>query len=113
MADTQTLEVNITGREHADAAPARGLWRRLEPTAYGTASVVVLLLVWQFAPYFFPLKAGTRLFFAVPSPVVGTLWNMIVTGTLWAPLGVSAMAFALGLALAILVGLPVGILLGR
>jgi len=38
---------------------------------------------------------------------------MIVTGSLWAPLGVSATAFAIGLALAIVVGLPVGILLGR
>jgi ABC-type nitrate/sulfonate/bicarbonate transport system permease component len=81
--------------------------------AYGTGSIVALLLVWQFLPYFVPMKAGTKLFFAVPSQVVGTLWTMIVTGTLWAPLGVSAMAFALGLALAIVVGLPAGILLGR
>ena len=38
---------------------------------------------------------------------------MIVTGSLWAPLGVSATAFALGLALSIIVGLPLGVLLGR
>ena len=73
----------------------------------------MLLLVWQFWPYFFPLKAGTKLFFAVPSQIGGTLWDMIVTGSLWAPLGVSATAFALGLALSIVVGLPLGILLGR
>ncbi|MFZ2065767.1 MAG: ABC transporter permease [Xanthobacteraceae bacterium] len=113
MADTQTLEAKVAGRERADAAPVRGLWRRLEPTAYGTASILVLLLVWQFWPYFFPLKAGTKLFFAVPSQIGGTLWDMIVTGSLWAPLGVSATAFALGLALSIVVGLPLGILLGR
>lgn len=110
MADTQTLEANVATR--ADAV-GRGLWRRLEPTAYGTGSIVVLLLVWQFVPYFFPLKAGTKLFFAVPSQIIGTLWTMIVTGSLWAPLGVSATAFALGLALSIVVGLPLGILLGR
>ncbi len=113
MAETQTLEVSAAGRERADAAPGRSLWRRLEPMAYGTGSIVLLLLVWQFVPYFFPLKAGTKLFFAVPSQIVGTLWNMIVTGSLWGPLGVSATAFALGLVLAIVVGLPVGILLGR
>ena len=113
MADIQTLEAKVAGRERADAAPVRGLWRRLEPTAYGTASILVLLLVWQFWPYFFPLKAGTKLFFAVPSQIGGTLWDMIVTGSLWAPLGVSATAFALGLALSIVVGLPLGILLGR
>jgi NitT/TauT family transport system permease protein len=113
MADTQTIEANVAGGECTEPAPGRGLWRRLEPTAYGTGSIVVLLLVWQFVPYFFPLKAGTRLFFAVPSQIIGTLWNMIVTGSLWAPLGVSASAFALGLALSIVVGLPLGILLGR
>jgi NitT/TauT family transport system permease protein len=113
MADTQTLGGNVAGRECADAAPVRGLWRRLEPVAYGTSSIVLLLLVWQFVPYFVPLKAGTKLFFTVPSQVLGTLWTMIVTGSLWAPLGVSASAFALGLALAIVVGLPLGILLGR
>ena len=113
MADTQTLEGNVAARERADAAPGRGLWRRLEPVAYGTSSIVLLLLVWQFVPYFVPLKAGTKLFFTVPSQVIGTLWTMIVTGSLWAPLGVSASAFALGLALAIVVGLPLGILLGR
>lgn len=113
MADTQTLEATAAGRERADAAPDRGLWRRLEPAALGTASIVVLLLVWQFVPYFVPLKAGTKLFFTVPSHVIGTLWTMIVTGSLWGPLAVSAWAFALGLALAIVVGLPLGILIGR
>jgi ABC-type nitrate/sulfonate/bicarbonate transport system permease component len=64
-------------------------------------------------PYFMPLKAGTRLFFTVPSRVAATLWQMIVSGSLWAPLGVSATAFAVGLLLAIVVGLPLGILIGR
>ena len=114
MAETQTLEANVARRERSEpAAPSRRLWRRLEPTALGTGSIVVLILVWQFVPYFFPLKAGTRLFFAVPSQIIGTLWDMIVTGSLWAPLGVSATAFAIGLAMAIVVGLPLGILLGR
>ena len=73
----------------------------------------MLLLVWQIVPYFMPLKAGTRLFFTVPSQIAGTLWQMIVSGSLWAPLGVSATAFAVGLLIAILVGLPLGILIGR
>jgi NitT/TauT family transport system permease protein len=49
----------------------------------------------------------------VPSQVAGTLWAMFATGAIWAPLGVSASAFALGLLLAVVVGLPLGILLGR
>lgn len=79
----------------------------------GTGTIIILLLIWQFFPDFVPMKAGTKLFFTVPSQVAGTLWTMFATGTIWAPLGVSASAFALGLALAIVVGLPLGVLLGR
>jgi NitT/TauT family transport system permease protein len=115
MAETQTLDAKVAARDRADeaAAPRRSLWRRIEPTALGTGSIVLLLLVWQVLPYFMPLKAGTKLFFTVPSAVAGTLWRMIATGAIWAPLGVSATAFAIGLGLAIVVGLPLGILLGR
>ena len=115
MAQIQTLDAEVAGRERAEeaAAPRRSLWRRIEPTALGAGSIVLLLLVWQVLPYFMPLKAGTKLFFTVPSEVAGTLWRMIATGALWAPLGVSATAFAIGLGLAIVVGLPLGILLGR
>ena len=114
MADTQTLQAPAAAREHtSDAAPARTLWQRVEPTALGTGSIVVLLLVWQAVPYFVPLKPGTKLFFTVPSQIAGTLWEMFASGSVWAPLGVSATAFAIGLALAIVAGLPLGILLGR
>ncbi len=115
MAETQTIGATVGAREQGDeaAAPARSLWGRMEPSVYGVAGIVVLLLIWQFVPDFVPLKAGTKLFFTVPSAVIGTLWRMFATGSIWAPLGVSATAFALGLGLAILVGLPVGILLGR
>jgi NitT/TauT family transport system permease protein len=59
------------------------------------------------------MKQGTRLFFTVPSRILATLWQMFASGSIWAPLGVSATAFAIGLALAIAAGLPLGILLGR
>jgi NitT/TauT family transport system permease protein len=115
MAEIQTLRpaAAVLDRGEASAVPAPSLWRRIEPAALGMFSIVLLLLVWQFVPYFVPLKAGTKLFFTVPSAVIVTLWRMIVTGTLWAPLGVSATAFGIGLGLAIIVGLPLGILLGR
>ncbi len=113
MADTQTLDARVAALGGADDAPRRSLWRRVEPSAWATMSFVVLLLVWQIVPYFVPLKAGTRLFFTVPSQIAGTLWQMIVSGSLWAPLGVSATAFAIGLLIAIVVGLPLGILVGR
>jgi ABC-type nitrate/sulfonate/bicarbonate transport system permease component len=115
MAESQTLDVRTAALDSADeaAAPARSLWRRIEPAALGTGSIVLLLLAWQFLPDLFPMKVGTKLFFTVPSHVAGTLWRMFATGEIWAPLGVSATAFAIGLGLAIVAGLPLGILLGR
>ncbi len=116
MAETQTLQTPVVAaRDRAEEsdAPARSLWRRMEPWAFGLGSIVVLLLVWQFLPSFVPMKAGTKLFFTVPSHIAGTLWRMFATGSVWAPLGVSATAFAIGLGLAIAAGLPLGILLGR
>jgi len=112
MAEIQLIDASA-GNRIEGAAPRRSLWRRVEPTALGTGSIVVLLLAWQFLPDVFPMKAGTKLFFAVPSQIAGTLWQMFATGSVWAPLGVSATAFGLGLGIAIAVGLPLGILLGR
>jgi NitT/TauT family transport system permease protein len=114
MAEIQAVDIHVATFDPAGAAaPARSLWQRIQPAALGTASIVLLLLVWQFLPYFVPMKEGTKLFFTVPSQIVGTLWSMFATGSIWAPLGVSATAFAIGLAMAIAAGLPLGILLGR
>jgi len=112
MADIPTL-VAPTALDRADGSVAPRLWRRIEPTALGAAGIAVVLALWQFLPQLMPLKPGTRLFFAVPSEIAGTLWQMFATGSIWAPLGVSAGAFALGLVLAIVFGLPLGIVLGR
>lgn len=115
MVEFQAADARLTRSAAASdtAASRRSLWRRIEPTALGAATIVLLLLIWQFLPDLVPMKAGTKLFFTVPSAIAGTLWAMIATGTLWEPLGVSASAFALGLILAIAVGLPLGVLLGR
>ncbi len=115
MTEIQALDIHGAALGRADdvAAPTRSLWRRIEPTALGTGSIVLLLLVWEFLPHFVPMKAGTKLFFAVPSDIAGTLWRMFATGAIWEPLGVSATGFAIGLVFAIVAGLPLGILLGR
>lgn len=115
MAEMQAVDMHGAGPDRADelVAPAGSLWQRIEPTALGAGSIALLLAVWQFLPDFVPMKAGTKLFFTVPSAIAGTLWRMFATGSIWQPLGVSAGAFALGLAVAIVVGLPLGVLLGR
>ena len=114
MTEIQADDLIIAAASPADSdAPRKSVWQRFEPTILGTGTIVLLLLVWQFLPDFVPMKAGTKLFFTVPSHIAGTLWNMFATGSIWKPLGVSASAFAIGLAMAIVVGLPLGVLLGR
>ena len=76
-------------------------------------SIVLMLLLWEALPHLVTLGAGTKMYFTTPSRVSATLWHMIVTGSLWAPLGVSAAGFAVGLLFSIAVGLPLGVLLGR
>jgi ABC-type nitrate/sulfonate/bicarbonate transport system permease component len=115
MTEMQAVDADVgsAGREdHADAPP-KSHWSRLEPTILGAGSIVVLLAVWELLPKLVTLSAGTQLFFTTPSAVASTLWTMFATGSIWAPLKVSASGFALGLGLAIVVALPLGVLLGR
>ena len=114
MTEIQADDLIIAAGSPAGSdAPRKSAWQRFESTILGTGTIFLLLLVWQFLPDFVPMKAGTKLFFTVPSHIAGTLWDMFATGSIWAPLGVSASAFAIGLAMAIVVGLPLGVLLGR
>jgi ABC-type nitrate/sulfonate/bicarbonate transport system permease component len=112
MAETQTLDLDLSAVGSARIATS-AFKQRVESMALGTAVIVVLLIIWELLPYFMPMKQGTRLFFTVPSRIIAKLWQMFASGSIWAPLGVSATAFAIGLALAIAAGLPLGILLGR
>jgi NitT/TauT family transport system permease protein len=114
MNDSTTIGTTIAAPAAEDlAAPAKSLWRRWEAPLLGTGGIVMLIVAWELVPRIFTLSAGTRLFFAPPSQVAGTLWTMFATGTIWGPLGASASGFALGLGLAIAVGLPLGVVLGR
>src|SRR4029077_5741327 len=112
MAETQALDLDLGATGSARVATS-AFKQRVESMALGAAVIILLLIIWELLPYFVPMKQGTRLFFTVPSRILATLWQMFASGTIWAPVGVSATAFSIGLALAIAAGLPVGILLGR
>ncbi len=115
MSQSPALHAEIAAPVPTDDAvvPPGRAWQRLEPTILGTASIVALLLVWELTPHLVTISAGRKMFFATPSEIAGTLWSMVATGTIWRPLGVSASGFALGLGLAIVLGLPLGVLVGR
>lgn len=103
----------VADTQDAENAPTAGPWRRSEPFVLGIAGILVILLLWEAVPYLVTLKAGTKLFFTPPSQVAETLWTLFASGTIWEPLGVSAAGFAIGLGIAIVIALPLGILIGR
>ncbi len=112
MSESHAIKAAVSPADDL-AAPTKSVWQRFESTILGTGSIVALLLVWELIPHIVTLAPGTKLFFTTPSQIVGTLWEMFATGEIWHPLGVSASGFALGLGLAIAVGLPLGVLIGR
>jgi NitT/TauT family transport system permease protein len=111
MTDTRALHADLSAGELD--APGKSLWNRIEPAILGSAGIVILLVLWEGLPRLITISAGTKLFFTTPSQIVGTLWRLFSTGAIWTPLGVSASGFALGLGLAIVVALPLGVLIGR
>jgi NitT/TauT family transport system permease protein len=112
MSESQILEAEVVAADDR-IEPAKSAWQRFEPALLGAGSIIALLVVWELLPRLVTMSAGTKLFFTTPSQIAGTLWTMFATGTIWTPLGVSASGFALGLGLAIVVGLPLGVLIGR
>lgn len=113
MSEIQALEAEIAAPDDDLAAPPQTVWQRFESAILGAGSIAALLVAWEVLPHLITLSAGTKLFFTTPSQIAGTLWTMFAAGTIWRPLGVSASGFALGLGLAILAGLPLGVLIGR
>jgi len=108
----QTIDGPIAVAEDA-GPPPKNVWRQIEPTVLGFGSILALLVVWELFPRVVPIPEGTKLFFTTPSAIVGTLGGMFASGAIWHPLGVSASGFAVGLGLAIVVALPLGVVLGR
>lgn len=113
MADHDIALDGVAEKRIDEAAPAISTWQRSEPAILGVLGILVVLLLWEAVPYVVTMKAGTKLFFTPPSQVAVTLWELFASGAIWAPLGVSAAGFAIGLGIAILIGLPLGVLIGR
>jgi len=73
-----------------------------------TASIVVLLLVWEFFG-----RDVNPVFGSYPSQIALAFVDLAVSGKLWVALLDSLQPFAAGYALAILVGVPLGLVIGR
>jgi NitT/TauT family transport system permease protein len=98
--------------EPAEAA-REGALARNERFLLGAGLIVVFLAAWEAVPHLVTISKGTQLFITTPSAIAATLVKLFGGTAIWHHLSVSATAFALGLALSIVVALPLGVVLGR
>src|SRR5512140_3197569 len=85
------------------------LYRERRDLVLGLVSVAALLTVWQFVVdhgYF------DEFFASKPSAIAGGAWYLIDKGIIASEIGTTATGFLAGFALAIAVGVPLGILVG-
>ena len=93
----------------ADAPPNRLLWKRNENLILGLVSVSAFLLFWEFS-----VRLGwvNPLFTSSPTRIFATGFEMFRDGSIYPDLWVSTQEFVLGYGLAVIMGVPLGILMG-
>jgi len=109
VATTRTTQ-NISVNAHRQAAVRPvSRWQTLERPIYSISSVVVFFSIWEAIG-----RSGwiNPLFISAPSKIALAGFKMFVVGDIWNDLYVSGSEFFLGFALAIVVGIPMGLLIG-
>jgi NitT/TauT family transport system permease protein len=84
-------------------------WQRNENWIIGTTSMLLFLAFWEIA-----VRAGwaNPLFTSSPSRILATAVEMFADGSIYEHLRVSGIEFFTGFSLAIVIGVPLGILMG-
>jgi NitT/TauT family transport system permease protein len=90
-------------------APPKSFWERNEHALLGAFAMTTFLLFWEAAVFF---EWINPLFTSSPSRIVTTGYGMFADGSIWPHLQVSGYEFVVGFGMAIIVGVPLGILMG-
>jgi NitT/TauT family transport system permease protein len=106
--DAQT-PITASAARATRVAPPPSFWQRREHMLIGAAAVVVFLAFWEIS-----VAAGwvNPLFVSSPSRIAVTGFEMFADGSIFEDLQVSGLEFIVGYGLAILIGVPLGILMG-
>ena len=101
--------VDVADTNKASAVPAIEPAERkpLPRWAITLASVVIVLLLWEIFG-----RRVNPVFGSYPSAIAVAFWELAVSGQLWTALYESLRPFLLGYALAIVIGVPLGLLIG-
>ncbi len=108
MAAEQTID--YTWFKPKERGWARAVWRNHRTGLTRAVAVIVVLSAWQGL-----VASGTvsPLFLSSPYAVLAWLARGFASGSIWRHIGVSAQEAAIGFGLAILVGIPIGVAMGR
>jgi ABC-type nitrate/sulfonate/bicarbonate transport system permease component len=98
-------------QDDADARPAapQSFWARHEHALLGTLSMTAFLIFWEMSV---ALEWVNPLFTSAPSRILSTGYEMFADGSIYPHLQVSGYEFLVGYGLAIILGVPLGILMG-
>src|SRR5215475_1539305 len=89
--------------------PVRSFWKQHEHALIGTISMLVFLAFWEASVAFGWVNP---LFTSSPSRIVRTAIDMFADGSIWYDIQVSGLEFITGYGAAIVIGVPLGILMG-
>jgi len=109
MAVTPADRDMVAPARDADAPPQRTIWQRYENFLLGLGAVAAFLLFWEISV---AIGWANPLFTSSPSRIFATGYEMFADGSIYPDLLISAEEFALGFGLAVIIGVPLGILMG-
>ena len=100
--------VDIADSQNKTAEPDAAERRPLPRWAITLASVVGMLVLWEIFG-----RDINPVFGSYPSAIAVAFWELLRSGQLWSALVESLQPFFLGYGLAIVIGIPVGLVIGR
>jgi NitT/TauT family transport system permease protein len=108
MDASTTASISTSPAEPMPVA-ARSFWKQHEHALIGTVSMLIFLAFWEASVSFGWVNP---LFTSSPSRIVRTAIDMFADGSIWYDIEVSGLEFITGYGAAIVIGVPLGILMG-
>ena len=105
MADIADSQTKTAAAEPQADSPERRPWPRWAITL---ASIACMMVLWEIFG-----RQINPVFGSYPSAIAVAFWDLLRTGELWSALYDSLRPFLLGYFLAIVIGVPVGLVIGR
>ena len=107
--DASTPSKATRGSAEARPAAAKSFWKQHEHALLGTSSMLVFLAFWELSV---AQHWVNPLFTSSPSRIVRTAIEMFADGSIWYDIQVSGFEFIVGYGAAVVIGVPLGILMG-